>query len=172
MLNSYLKNIEDENSFLECIYLSKFDELEKIFNSSNLSNVEKFYIHHIFKNQNFKKRKFWEFSKFKISNLQKIGIDNVKLNFKEKIKNQILLLNKQRKILLKELLIVPIQEKASLTLSGTFVWLPSDIINPFMKYFNYIMYVKVKISNLTLPNLSFNSLFASTDTIYLSFLNI
>lgn len=104
--------------------------------------------------------------------MQKIGIDNVKLNFKEKIKNQILLLNKQRKILLKELLIVPIQEKASLTLSGTFVWLPSDIINPFMKYFNYIMYVKVKISNLTLPNLSFNSLFASTDTIYLSFLNI
>ena len=58
MLNSYLKNIEDENSFLECIYLSKFDELEKIFNSSNLSNVEKFYIHHIFKNQNPKKRKF------------------------------------------------------------------------------------------------------------------
>ncbi|ABS51188.1 hypothetical protein CHAB381_1767 [Campylobacter hominis ATCC BAA-381] len=53
--------------------------------------------------------------------MQKIGIDNVKLNFKEKIKNQILLLNKQRKILLKELLIVPIQEKASLTLSGTFV---------------------------------------------------
>lgn len=66
MENSYLKNIEDEISFLEGIYLSKFDELEKIFNSSNLSNVEKFYIHHIFKNQNFKKRKFNNFQKFKI----------------------------------------------------------------------------------------------------------
>lgn len=120
MGNNYLKNIEDENSFLEGICLSKFDELEKIFNSSNLSNVEKFYIHHIFKNQNFKinkilkilkSEKFENFQNLKflkeniieiLSYLQKIGIDNVKLNFKEKIKNQILLLNKQRKILLKD----------------------------------------------------------------------
>lgn len=120
MLNSYLKNIEDEISLFEKIDLSKFDELEKIFNSSNLSNVEKFYIHHIFKNQNFKinkilkilkSEKFENFQNLKflkeniieiLSYLQKIGIDNVKLNFKEKIKNQILLLNKQRKILLKD----------------------------------------------------------------------
>lgn len=119
MLNSYLKNIEDEISFLESIYLSKFDELEKIFNSSNLSNVEKFYIHHIFKNQNFKINKILKILKSKnfenfqnlkflkeniieiLSYLQKIGIDNVKLNFKEKIKNQILFLNNQRKVLLK-----------------------------------------------------------------------
>lgn len=120
MGNNYLKNIEDEISFLEGIYLSKFDELEKIFNSSNLSNVEKFYIYHIFKNQNFKINKILKILKSEnlenfqnlkflkeniieiLSYLQKIGIDNVKLNFKEKIKNQILLLNKQRKILLKD----------------------------------------------------------------------
>ena len=85
-----------------------------IFSKIKISKSENF--------ENFQNLKFLKENIIEIlSYLQKIGIDNVKLNFKEKIKNQILLLNKQRKILLKELLIVPIQEKASLTLSGTFV---------------------------------------------------